>query len=156
MASDDDALFPNPGIQHPGSVIDLADVRVERGIPRNRHSRCKHKRLLYESSDRRVWCRDCEREVEAFDAFMTLVDNFGAMTREVKRQQHEAEEAAKAHVHRKAARNLSLAWSGKTPMAVACPHCSRGLLPEDFEGGGSQVSKDIEMARRAREGDGNG
>lgn len=49
----------------------------------------------------------------------------------------------------RAVKALDKAWSGKT-MAVPCPHCDGGLLPEDFVTIRSATSRDLELARRRR------
>lgn len=50
----------------------------------------------------------------------------------------------------RAVKALDKAWSGNV-MAVDCPHCRWGLLPEDFVTGGiGQQSRELETARRAR------
>ena len=129
-------------------VIDLAEVRVEFGLPRNRHERCAHRSLTYNVEERRVWCRDCERSIDGFDAFMVLVRNFAAMEQAARAKMTQAEEAKSAHIGRRAAKKLDQAWSGQQ-MAVGCPHCNGGLLPEDFEHVGMR-SRELELARRAR------
>ncbi|MGA0604931.1 hypothetical protein ACO2Q0_02940 [Phenylobacterium sp. VNQ135] len=140
-------------------VIDFAEMRIKFGRPpQGRIKTCEHKSLIYSTADRRVWCEDCERTVDSFDAFKTLVDHFHAMERAAAGKLRAAKEAVAAVVHRKAAKVFDRAWSGRQ-MAVCCPHCRRGLLPEDFDHGGSQVSAEIERARRARatpQGDTNG
>ncbi|MGX1693191.1 hypothetical protein [Brevundimonas naejangsanensis] len=129
------------------SVISLADVRVSRGWSRQSKV-CEHKSLVYSSRDRRIECKDCDQPIEAFDAFMTLVRHFDSMEDAARRREHQTKEAAGAVIVRKAAKALDKAWGRK--MAPCCPHCDRGLLPEDFERGGSQIGQDFERARRKR------
>jgi hypothetical protein len=149
----DEPLFPNPesSPMYAAEVIDLGDVRVEYGHPRYHHRRCEHKKLLYNAEERRIWCADCERTIEGFDAFKMLTRNFHAMLSHAKARVDEAHKLAAAQVHMKALKAVEKAWRGPNTMAVCCPHCSRGLLPEDFASGGSQMSRDLEMARRQRE-----
>lgn len=131
-------------------VVDLGDMRVQFGLPRTPRPKCSHKRLTYSPEERRVWCLDCESTVDGYDAFMVLVTHFQNMEREARRRLKRATEAQQAHIHRTAAKALDRAWSGRSPMAVACPHCGDGLLPEDFQNGGLQTSRQIEIARRER------
>lgn len=146
----DDPIDPRPDATPLwAEVVDLAEVRVQFGLPRNRHDRCPHRRLTYNVEDRRVWCQDCERSIDSFDAFMVLVRNFAAMERAARAKMEKAEEARDAHLGRRAAKELDRAWSGRQ-MAVACPHCRGGLLPEDFDRGVAATSREIELARRAR------
>lgn len=130
-------------------VIDLADMRVQFGRPRYPTKICEHRKLIYDPKERRVWCQDCERTIDGFDAFMTLTRQFTEMVKAAQRLFRQAKEARDSHIGRIAAKKLDKAWSGNV-MAVACPHCRGGLLPEDFEGGASVTSRDIEIARRGR------
>jgi hypothetical protein len=59
-------------------VVQIEDLRVARGLTRRPFSSCRHKSLTYDDKERRIWCRDCETEVEAFDAFVGLVEVFSA------------------------------------------------------------------------------
>jgi hypothetical protein len=131
-------------------VIDLAEVRIAYGLPKPGQRVCSHRRLIYCRSERRVWCEDCESTVESFDAFMTVTEHFHLMEREARAKLARAAEAEAATLVKRASKNLDRQWNGKHPMAVSCPHCRGGLLPEDFIDGGSAVSRDIELARRKR------
>lgn len=137
------------------TVIDLAEVRIRFGISdRKAGAPCEHKRMIYSVSERRVWCEDCDRTIDSFDGFMSIVTHFQAMTSAWKDKVRKADEALKAVIGRRAAKIIDKAWSGNE-MAICCPHCRTGLLPEDFlSGGGSQVSAEIERARRARKAEG--
>lgn len=131
-------------------VIDLAEMRIAFGRAKDFKKVCNHRRLTYDPKERRVWCQECESTVDSFDAFMTLVSHWHEMERAARAKLARAAETEKATLVKRAAKNLDQAWNRKFPMAVACPHCHGGLLPEDFLSGGSQVSRDIEIARRAR------
>jgi len=130
-------------------VIDLGDMRISYGRPRYPEKICKHRSLVYSTEERRVWCKDCQRTVDNFDAFMVLANGHHDMVNRLKRKVKEAEEIKQAYIHRKSAKELDLAWGKKS--AVGCPHCGRGLLAEDFATGCRQSSREIELARRRRE-----
>ncbi len=133
-------------------VIDLAGVRVERGLPARRVAQCEHKRLTYCADERRVWCSDCERTIENFDAFMTLTTYFHRMAGAVARDMERAKEALAHAVLSRAAKALDKVWRGRS-MAPCCPHCRGALLPEDFaDGVGMSVNRELEEARRKRDG----
>ncbi|MHC2016276.1 hypothetical protein [Methylobacterium sp. CM6247] len=129
-------------------VIDLASVRVEWGRNQNPKAKCAHKSLVYNEGESRVWCQDCERTVENFDAFMVIARSFQAMIAEVRRKNAKADEAMTATVNRRAAKEMERTWNAK--MGVVCPHCRDVLLPEDIEKGTSSFSREMELARRAR------
>lgn len=138
----------NPDVVQSASVISLADVRVSRGWSRTGKA-CAHKSLVYSAQDRRVECSACDQPVDAFDAFMVLTLHFEAMERAAKQRDYKARQGLAATLVRRAAKALDKAWGRK--MAPCCPHCRGGLLPEDFEAGGSQVGQDLERARRRRQ-----
>lgn len=141
----------NPGATPYGSpVIDFGEMRIAFGLPKFHHKICRHTRLVYNIRERRVWCDDCESTVDGFDAFMTITTHFHGMERAAQLRLAQAEEAKKATIVKRATKNIDRAWNRQRPMAICCTHCGGGLLPEDFESGGSAVSRDLELARRKR------
>jgi hypothetical protein len=128
----------------------LAGVRVRWGRrPYKAPKECEHKHLTYAQNESRVWCSDCERTIENFDAFMVLAKNFERMVRDVQNQNYKAAEGAKAVLIRRAAKEIDRTWGHK--MAPRCPHCREGLLPHDFaEGCAMAVSQEVEIARRKK------
>lgn len=113
------------------NVVDIGDLRVMRGKTRRPHSACNHTALSYDSAERRIWCRDCETDVDAFDAFVSLVERFSAAKKRIDDDRAEVE-AARAHSLRLiAAKEIEKAWRSKT-MLPACPSCKSGLWPKDF------------------------
>lgn len=151
MSDKDIPLIERPGSTPFGSpVIDLAEVRIRFGVSDRKVGRpCEHKAMVYSATERRVWCEDCERTIDSFDAFHTLTKHFHAMECAAKHKLETARRAEALTINLRAAKVFDKAWRGNQ-MAVSCPHCSTGLLPEDFISGGSQVSAEIERARRAR------
>jgi Zn finger protein HypA/HybF involved in hydrogenase expression len=147
----DEPIVPSEGSRPFGAeVIDLDGVRIQHGMPVYRKGgSCQHHHLAYNPGERRVWCEDCERTIESFDAFMVVVKSFQAMARAARHNMEKADAALKATINRRAAKEVDRAWSGRG-MAILCPHCQGGLLPEDFVGGGALCSRDIELARRKR------
>ena len=148
----DAPLVSTPGSEPFGQpVIDLAEMRIKRGRSNvSVATPCKHRALIYSQDERRVWCEDCERTIDSFDAFMTVVGQFHPMVNAAKHALRRAKEAEAMTITLRAAKVFDKAWRGNQ-MAVSCPHCRTGLLPEDFLSGGSQVSAEIERARRGRQ-----
>jgi hypothetical protein len=127
-------------------VIDIGDVRVARGMTRRHHSGCRHRRLVYDNAERRVWCQDCERDVEGFDAFKLLVEGYDAALKRVERREATVSEAEKFALRSIAAKKMDEAWRSRS-MVPACPHCSQGLFPEDFKNGPrAMLGKDYALA----------
>jgi hypothetical protein len=81
---------------------------------------------------------------------MTIASHFHEMERAAQAKLADADEAKKATIVKRATKNIDRVWNRQRPMAICCTHCGGGLLPEDFESGGSAVSRDIELARRKR------
>lgn len=129
---------------HGPKVIDIGDLRIARGLTRRPHAACKHLKVTYDTTERRCWCRDCETEVEPFDAFTALVEWHSAIEDRIRRY-HEAE---KHTLISRAAKSVDEAWRSRT-MAPCCPHCHAVILPEDVVGGLSMHNKELEVRRRA-------
>lgn len=130
-------------------VVQIEDLRVARGLTRCPGSSCKHKKLVYDDKERRVWCSDCEAEVEPFDAFVGIVEVFSAGMNSLKRRRSELDEAEKFQIRSRAAKVMDEAWRS-TKMAPLCPHCMTAILPEDVIGGVSSTSKALAVAARKR------
>ena len=133
---------------HGPNVIDIGELRVSRGLSRRPHSTCAHRRLTYDTGERRIWCRDCERDIEGFDAFTILATQCHQFLEQNARRARELEEAERFQARSIAVKALDKVWRSRT-MAPCCPHCRRGLLPEDMKNLGS-VGINYERARRER------
>lgn len=137
-------------------VVDIGDLRVARGMSRRPHSACKHHRLHYDKAERRVWCPDCETDVEPFDAFELLVENFHQASERLERREQEIRSAEEHSLISIAAKKIDKAWRSRT-MVPACPHCKQGLFPEDFKNGiatslGREYAEARRRARQDKEG----
>jgi hypothetical protein len=132
------------------TVVDIGDIRVARGMSRRPASSCRHQQLRYSDVERRIWCADCEQNIEAFDAFELLVGQFSEASSRLRRKAKELA-AAEAHQLRSlAARHLDLAWQ-KRRMVPACPCCGQGLFPEDFKDGiAASLGREYAEAQRRR------
>lgn len=116
------------------SVVDFGDYRVSRGFSRRHPASCIHKNMVYDLQERRIWCKDCETNVEGFDAFKTIVESFNSAVKRLKRRQEEVFAAENHNLISIAAKIIDEAWRKKN-MIPCCPHCDRGLAPEDFKHG---------------------
>lgn len=130
-------------------VVQIEDLRVARGMTRRPASSCRHKKLVYDEKERRVWCSDCEAEVEPFDAFVGIVEVFSGGMSSLQRRRRELDEAEKFQLRSRAAKVMDEAWRS-TKMAPLCPHCNTAILPEDVAGGVASTSKALVAAARKR------
>jgi len=130
------------------SVVDFGDYRVSRGFSRRSSASCEHRNMVYDSQERRIWCKDCETNVDGFDAFKHIVESYNSAIKKLHRQAEEFEEAKAHNIISIAAKVIDEAWRKKN-LIPCCPHCKAGLMPEDFKNGISQfVGKKFELERR--------
>lgn len=130
-------------------VVQIEDLRVARGLTRRPGSSCKHKQLVYDDKERRVWCSDCESEIEPFDAFVGVVAVFSAGMNSLKQRLSKLDEAEKFQIRSRAAKVMDDAWRS-TKMVPLCPHCMTAILSDDVVGGVSRTSKALAIAARKR------
>lgn len=132
------------------NVVDFGDLRVSRGLTRRPYTSCRHKRLSYDSKERRIWCRDCETDVDPFDAFMVIVENFDGACKKLDRRAQEVADAEAHTLRRRAAKEIDKAWQSRD-MVPQCPSCDAGLFPEDFVRGISRINREWAEAQRKRQ-----
>ncbi|WP_454691187.1 hypothetical protein [Achromobacter aloeverae] len=126
------------------NVVDIGDLRVARGLSRRVPSTCRHLRLAYDTSERRIYCQDCETDVEGFDAFLQMVERHHYLQAKSEKLHQDA-----AHtIISRAGKRMDEAWRSRN-MAPCCPHCSKAILPEDVVNGVSMTNKEWEMRQRA-------
>ncbi|MEC3912365.1 hypothetical protein U5A82_18360 [Sphingobium sp. CR2-8] len=133
---------------HGLKVVDIGDLRVARGRSRRPVSACKHPRMVYDGQERRIWCKDCETDIEPFDAFTKICENFHRAAFDIERRQEAVTEAEQHSILRIAAKQMDEHFRRKN-MVPACPHCSAAIFPEDVPKMGS-VNHQWEEAKRAR------
>ena len=133
------------------TVIDLAGVRVRHGrTPYKSGEPCKHLTLIHSESERRVWCEDCNRTIDNYEAFKIFARHFSEMVSKAEYRLAEANAAMSKAARGRAVKTLDRIWSGNV-MAVQCPHCKGGLLPEDFaDGASASWSREMELAGRRK------
>jgi hypothetical protein len=111
-------------------VVDIGDARVKRGKSRRTIGNCPHKNMHFDLAERRIWCADCESDVEGFDAFVVLVENFNRQEGRMKVREDKVLAAEEATLVSRAARVMDEQWRKRSTVPL-CPHCSTALLPED-------------------------
>lgn len=131
------------------TVVDIGDVRVARGLARRHHGSCPHGRMVFDRAERRIWCKDCEHTVEAFDAFEAIVRHFSTAESRIADRERELKEAETFRVRAVATKKLDAVWR-RRKVVPRCPHCRQALLPEDFTGELHVVSRELALALRRR------
>lgn len=130
-------------------VVDIGDIRVARGLTRRPVGSCRHFFQVYDDKERRIWCRDCESEVEPFDAYMRLVEVMDGHIKSLNKRSQQVKEAEQHAVRSRAAKVMDEAWRS-TKMAPLCPHCMAAILPEDVARGVATTSKSLVTAARKK------
>lgn len=129
------------------TVVDIGDMRVARGLSRRPHAICPHRRLVYDKTERRIWCRDCETDVDGFDAFSRLVDHYDGAMKQLAERLRQVGEMESFQARSRAARALDEIWR-RRKFVPACPHCRKGLLPEHFKDGCRKVRATVASGSR--------
>ncbi len=150
MPKDRDPPIEAPGYISGVTVVDIGDIRVARGLTRRPYTSCRHHALLYDDMERRIWCKDCESNVDAFDGFKALVENYDRCLDQLNRREKSVTEAEKFQLRSIAAKKIDEAWRSHN-MVPACPHCGHGLFPENFKNGMSMLGKDYAAALANRD-----
>lgn len=130
-------------------VVHIEDLRVARGKTRRPASSCRHRQLVYDDNERRVWCQDCEQDVEPFDAFIQTCEVFQKAAARINKRSSDLAEAETFQLRSRAAKVMDEAWRRKN-MAPLCPHCSTAILPEDVAGGVALTGKQLVLAARGK------
>lgn len=133
------------------TITHIGDIRIARGLTRVPHTNCQHRQLVYDQTERRVYCQDCESDVDSFDAFLQLVHQHEQAWRAIRKAHRETQDALKHSLHSRAAKAMDDQWR-RHKTVPACPHCHEGLLPEDFTDTRlTTVSREITQQRRKRQ-----
>lgn len=152
-ASEEQAMSDTPIIPHDYlhglNVVDIGDIRVARGMSRRPAKTCQHRRMVYDDNERRIWCSECESEVESFDAFLGIAKRMDAHIKSLNRRADAVKEAEAHAIRSRAAKVIDEAWRSKT-MAPLCPHCNSAILPDDVANGVAMASKALVIAARKR------
>lgn len=121
---------------------------------------CQHHKILVDKKHGTLECEDCGASLSAFVTLVKFVEGWG----EIEKWKEDCRANAK-HWQERAALTFKTMRSWRPRLRAikefeklwrrnsgpCCPHCGRGLLAEDFvEGARSVVSRDYEMAMRAR------
>jgi hypothetical protein len=130
------------------NVVNIEDLRIARGQAERPYTACKHRNLSYDQNERRVYCRDCESDVEPFDAFLMLVERWDAASRSQEQREHAIREAEEHSLVSRASKVMDDEWR-KQKTVPLCPHCSIALMPEDvLDKGMRRASKQLTKRKR--------
>lgn len=143
-----DAPIEPQNYSHGLKVVDLGDIRVSRGKSKRPFSECHHQNMSYDAQERRIYCHDCKNEIEAFDAFCKIAENFDGALKVLQYRQEAVEEAESHSVISRAAKAIDKIWRSRKSVPC-CPHCNESLLPNDMVNP-MRASKALAIAKRKR------
>ena len=133
-----------------GKIVDIGEYRFrsrEKKRPWDRQdTRCDHRHLTLDDQGHIVRCEKCGEVVSAYWALDMLVHDLKRLQDNAERAKASAKEAESIHLHLIAAKKVEKVWRTKE-MVPACPHCDRGILPEDNLGS-CRINRRLEIARR--------
>ena len=129
-------------------IVDLGAFKLQRKHASLLTSKeqCPHKSLQMEEHGQIVRCADCQVQVSAWWALGQLAAHWGRLERKQEQREDQLKKAMETNLHLVAARKVEAAWRSRKTVP-ACPHCNRGILPEDNLGS-AQVSREMELRRR--------
>lgn len=134
-----------------GDVVEIGDFSLAR---KNRGGyapigECAHKHLSLDDTGDVVRCADCNTQVSAYWALTMLADEYGRQWRRLQSGRQALDDAKAKEVTLLSAQRVEKAWRSRTTVP-SCPHCNRGIFPQDGFGG-AMVNK--QMGNRRREVD---
>ena len=129
------------------NVIKIGDMIIRRLQKRGwRDERCQHKNTTWDANGEIVTCDDCKMQISNWWMLHMLSNAYDKAISDIENRERALAEATRENLHLIAAKKVQAAWRSKG-MVPACPHCDRGILPEDGLGS-CNVNRAIELTRR--------
>lgn len=133
-------------------VVDIGDIRVARGLTRRPKDACAHLNIVFDDRERRIWCSDCEQDLEGYDAFVLLARKFYTAEARLSARRAQLQKDEQVSLVSRAAKALDRYWR-RRDMVPVCPHCCKALLPEDVVDKVKGMSKSLAKRLRSKEQD---
>lgn len=132
-----------------GDIIEIKDWEFE--IKSKYEEKCKHLKPIIDREGQTIVCSDCNLQLEAFWVLERALVDLRSVRKSLESSREslikEREEFDKKHRYLNVIKEVERAWRGPNKMAVCCPHCKAGILPEDGLGN-SKINPKIELKRR--------
>lgn len=125
------------------AVVSLEAWRLRK---RTDGPQCQHNATVLDERLGTVTCKDCQATLSAFWVLGQIAREENRCFERIHRLRHEAEELQKWVPFLRSMRSLEKRWRGRAMLPV-CPHCHRGLWPEEL---GASVSLSLEIAQRKK------
>lgn len=130
------------------NVIQLGELIIRQREKRRgfRDERCRHTNTTWDANGDIITCDDCKMQISPVWMLHMLVEHYSEAMRKVAARERSIAEDKAHNLHLIAARRVEAVWRSRN-MAPCCPHCGRGILPED-KLGDAQTRRDFELRRR--------
>ncbi len=90
---------------------------------------CEHKHLTLDANGHIVVCTDCKQQVSTWWALNLLVDQYEKAYRGLQARSQTVQLQIRDNLHLIAAKRVEKVWRSR--MIPTCPHCNRGIRPDD-------------------------
>lgn len=133
------------------NVIEIGDLIVRRKKERHWYGdeRCPHLHLTWDDNGHIVTCDDCRKQIDPYWAMQMLASHYEKAFKKVQARAQSVADDKAHNLHLIAAKKVEAVWRSKK-MVPCCPHCDRGIFPED-QLGAKQMGKQFELARRQKD-----
>ena len=113
--------------------------------------RCAHRRIILDDQGDIVRCSDCGDQLSAYWVLNETLRCYKKKMSELGNENNKAErireDLEKEHRFIKVLKSIQRAWRGKNKMAVVCPWCGVGIMPEDGLGN-TTIAPEIDLNRK--------
>jgi len=121
------------------NVIELENYTFEKKERYSRFSgdknRCNHRHFSIDDHGHTVHCADCGDQISAYwmlnEVLAAYVRKMSELSKEQQKAKRIREDLEKEHRFLNVLKDVHRAWRGRNKMAVCCPHCGIGIMPED-------------------------
>lgn len=128
-------------------IIDFEQARISH--KRRSEDACQHKHICIDPDNETVECTDCGKGISPFYALNMMMSYWANIDSKYRMRIEEANSIKEGKRLLKATQRVDKAWRSRK-MLPTCPHCHRGISPDDGLGG-SAVSKEYDSALRKRD-----
>ncbi len=137
------------------NIIKIGDFELEKKDRysrfRKEKDRCTHRQITLDDQGQTIHCSKCGDQLSAYwvveEIMWCYERNMEDLKKKIKYQKSVSEDLAKEHRFLKVLRKIQSAWRGKNKMAVCCPWCGVGIMPEDGLGN-TTIAPDIDFNRK--------
>ncbi len=136
------------------NVIKIGDFELEKKTRYSKYlrdkDRCDHKRITMDDQGQTIHCAKCGDQLSSYWVVEEIMDAYLRGLKELKHKKDYTskinDDLEKEHRFIKVLRKVQSAWRGKNKIAVVCPWCKVGIMPEDGLGD-STIAPHIDFKR---------